>query len=292
MPIPESTLDRWAAAVPPGQSSHTYEVIKAAFSRHPWPNDMSHDVYLQGSYRNDTNIRQDSDIDVVMELTSAFHLDNAALPEYARAAHSNAFPNATHSLEDFYPETVNVLRQEFGHHQISVGNKAVRVEAAGGRLPADIVVCQTYRRYTNQAHYHRGVTFRTRRENRQVINFPKQHYDNGVAKNNSTIGQFKPTVRMIKRARNHMADRGTFDKDQAPSYCIECLLHNVPSAAFHRNRTATFTDILAWLANANLEHFCCQNGIQDLFGPSPDQWSVSSAYDLIRALLNLWQTWR
>ena len=114
MPIPESTLEQWAAAVPPGQSSHTYDVIKTVFELHRWPAEMTHDVYLQGSYRNDTNIRQDSDIDVVMELTSAFYLDNIALPERSRAAHSRSFPAATHDLDDFYKETLTLLRSRFG----------------------------------------------------------------------------------------------------------------------------------------------------------------------------------
>lgn len=292
MPIPESTLDQWAAAVPPGQSSHTYEVIKNAFSRHNWPPGMRHDVYLQGSYRNDTNIRQDSDIDVVMELTSAFHLDNSALPAHVRAAHSASFSSAQHTLDDFYRETIRALVQPFGDSQVHPGNKAVRVDGNNGRLPADVVVCQTYRYYTTQNHYEEGVTFRTRRDNRQVINFPKQHYANGVMKSNATRAEFKPTVRMMKRARNHMADQGSFDKDLAPSYFIECLLYNVPTTAFHHVRTATFTDVLVWLANANLDHLPCQNGIQNLFGPSQEQWSVENAYSFIGALANLWSRGR
>ena len=43
---------------------------------------MTYVSYLQGSYRNDTNIRGDSDVDLVLELNSVFKHDASVLSEY------------------------------------------------------------------------------------------------------------------------------------------------------------------------------------------------------------------
>ena len=291
MSIPESTLRQWASKAPPGQSAHTYEVVRTAFDKHVWPVGMRHDVYLQGSYRNDTNIRNDSDIDVVMELTSAFFLDASAVPEPARTRLADSFPTASRSLEDFYQEVLRALQDAFGHSRVSLGNKAVRLEASGGRLPADIVVCQTYRAYGDPSLYEKGIAFWTRRERRRIVNYPRQHYDNGVAKSGNTSGRFKAAVRMFKRARNEVPALSGYRSATAPSYFVECLLYNAPPRCFGGSYTDTFVDLVNWILEARLEDLYCQNGVQQLFGSSPEQWTVQAATDFAHGLANLWNTW-
>ncbi len=55
-------------------------------------------------------------------------------------------------------------------------------------------------------------------------------------------------------------------KDGAPSYFIECLLHNVPDHLFARKLAPTYVGILDWLETAKIEGFQCQNGQAPLFG--------------------------
>ena len=45
---------------------------------------MHRDFHLQGSYRNDSNIRGYSDVDVALELKSTTDYDTSALTQYER----------------------------------------------------------------------------------------------------------------------------------------------------------------------------------------------------------------
>ena len=289
--IPESTLQQWASKVPPGQSAHTYEVVRRALDQHVWPPGMRHDVYLQGSYRNDTNIRRDSDVDVVTELASSFIYDDSSVPQAGRIRLRQDIRPAAHTLEEFYGECLAALRATFGAAQVSPGNKAVRLEPSGGRLPADILVCQTHREYRPNLAWNEGITFQTRRDRRWIVNYPRQHHDNGVAKSGNTSGRFKAAVRMIKRARNELPASSGYGAAAAPSYFVECLLYNAPSRCFGGNYTDTFIALVNWILNTRLEGLLCQNGLQPLFGSSPEQWSVQAATGFAQGLADLWNTW-
>jgi hypothetical protein len=73
MPIPESQLETWETQGAPASSATTYNSIKQALESYSWPSDFGYEVYLQGSYANATNIRGNSDVDVIVEWTTAFY---------------------------------------------------------------------------------------------------------------------------------------------------------------------------------------------------------------------------
>src|SRR4051794_20212745 len=79
MAIPLSQLQVWSTRPDPRRSAETYASIRAALqgSTHLRPYDF--EVYLQGSYANATNVRADSDVDIVVQLTSAFRRNLSAL---------------------------------------------------------------------------------------------------------------------------------------------------------------------------------------------------------------------
>jgi hypothetical protein len=62
-----------------------------------------------------------------------------------------------------------------------------------------------------------------------IVNWPRQNYENGVAKNNATNRGCKCVVRVLKRLRNEMADRKIEAATPIASYLIECLVWNVPN---------------------------------------------------------------
>ena len=72
MTIPEHQLEKWSTLGAQTASANTYASIKKALEAHNWPPGMDHIVYLQGSYPNYTNIRGDSDVDVVVETSNTF----------------------------------------------------------------------------------------------------------------------------------------------------------------------------------------------------------------------------
>ena len=74
-----------------------------------------------------------------------------------------------------------------------------------------------------------------------MVSYPQLHHERGLAKEEATSRRFRRTIRMFKAARNRLVDNGALDKDDAPSYFIECLLHNVPDHLFKRKRASTYT---------------------------------------------------
>ena len=73
MAIPEDRLKVWANQGATEGSKNTYTSIKAALDGYSWPEGMKPDIYLQGSYANSTNIRGNSDVDVVAEMTCVYY---------------------------------------------------------------------------------------------------------------------------------------------------------------------------------------------------------------------------
>ena len=188
MPIPEATLNTWSRQGSITASQQTHEAIRDALSKWDDLRKRKYEVYLQGSYRNSTNIRGSSDVDVVAQINDVFYSNKDRLPPDQLAAHERAYGSATYRLQDFRQDVLEALREHFGSHAIVEGNKAIAVRADAGRLPADVVVCAQYRRYGHfRSHTDRasteGMTFWTR-EGRKIINYPKPHYQNGVQKNN------------------------------------------------------------------------------------------------------------
>lgn len=73
MAIPEAQLQTWSNQGATSLSANTYNSIKTCIEGNNWNDDISFNIYLQGSYRNSTNIRGDSDVDVVVEFSSVFY---------------------------------------------------------------------------------------------------------------------------------------------------------------------------------------------------------------------------
>lgn len=222
MTITESQLDTWSKRPDPGPSAATYQRIRSVLEGAWQLAGRSVEIYLQGSYGNDTNTRADSDVDVVAELTSTFHSDTTNLPPGDLARYQSDRIPATYHWDEYLEDVIDALRDAFGASAVDTsGNKSIKVARAAGRLPVDVVPAMHYRRYyqypaTGSPRYVEGIRFLTRRERRAVINYPKLHIANGQTKNKSTP-EYKASVRMIKNARRVACDLGLVPTDAAPS---------------------------------------------------------------------------
>lgn len=214
---------------------------------------MTYNFYLQGSYRNDTNIRGDSDVDVVLKLNSIFDYDATALFEYDRSRLSASFEKPTYTWNDFRREALKTLEAGFGNSLVGQGNKSIKLKANPPRLAADVVVCIEHRRYTSYNSYVKGITFGALRDKRWVVNYPQEHYKNGAAKSSRTLDRYKRTVRMFKNARNRLEETNRFSSNLAPSYFLECLLFNAPDYTFQYGFQDTYRSIVNWMNQTNLE---------------------------------------
>ena len=291
MSIPESELSKWSDHGLQAAAIRTHEKIRNVLDNYTWPSGMTRDFGLQGSYSNDTNIQDGSDVDVVLQLTSTFYPDVSGLSEWNQQAVLSRFDDAEWGLDDFRHEVLKALRNGFREPAVAQGNKSIKIKGTSKRLPADVVVCEGYRKYTGPYNYIEGVNLYAVQSKRWIVNYPKLHYDNGVDKSRRTSDRFKRTVRMFKSARNELQSRGMIRANLAPSYFLECLLYNAPDWMFQLSHQQTFRSIIAWMAATALRNLNCQNGQMQLFGSLPEQWSLSKAERLRNALVSLWDDW-
>jgi hypothetical protein len=252
------------------------------------------DVYLQGSYRNYVNTKADSDVDIVAELSSVCEHDTSYL-SFWEAQHFWAnMTYSNYSYDRFRSDVQNVLRKVFGDAVVE-HSKAIEVKGNWTRMKVDVLPVLRYR----QVHGYDGVNISAYDgiafwvEGRRIVNWPRQHFDNGVAKNQAANENFKPAVRMIKNARRVAVEHGLLQEGLAPSYFLQGLFWNVPNECFVADLSVTYCNTVNWLISNQAAHgwFKCQNGIDQLFGFSPEQWVTASAFQLEAALAALWNSW-
>lgn len=282
-------------------SSSTYQSIQTALGAKDSPiKDQNYEVYLQGSYKNDTNIRGDSDVDVVVQLDATFGYDLSQLNYDGKAAFQRAYPsNATYLWSGFRADVLRALRSYYGSSTVAEGSKSLKLKGGAGRLSADVVPAIHFQKYSsfsgiyNESHVD-GIQFWNRNDGRAIVNFPKPHYANGVAKNSEdrTNGWYKPTVRMFKNARTYLVNQGTIPDDLAPSYFLEGLVYNAPDIKFGGSFEDSFVEVFNWAwTEASRDTLVCQNGELLLFGPAAEQWDSTKAVELLAALKKLWENW-
>jgi len=300
MAIPEKIIESWANHGAIVLSKQTHESIRLALtSEKSLIKGKDYKVYLQGSYKNSTNIRGDSDVDVVVELQSTFSPDISMLSNVEKESYKSVYQGiAKYDWKNFRYDVMQSLINYYGNNSVCSGNKSLKLSPSSSRLPADIIPCIQHRKYTNFVDgknnvYIGGIKFYTIKENYPVINYPEIHYSNGILKNRelATNGWFKPTIRVFKNARNKLLERGLIPDELASSYHIENLLYNIPDELFGNSYQWTFYNIVNWLNSAELIKFTYQNGQLCLFGSMPHNWKTSDAKIFINGLTNLWNRW-
>jgi hypothetical protein len=294
MPISESQLETWSHQGSIQQSSATYQTVRSALlSDKAAYKDKDFEVFLQGSYGNDTNIYAESDVDTVIRLDSIFGYDLSALPpEQQTAFHQAISGNATYTFAEFKTGVVNRLTNAFDATNVTPGNKAIRIKPNGTRRSADVVACYQYRRYIrfislSDQEYVPGVIFPTTSSG-TIINYPKRHSDNCTTKHQATNNWFKPTVRIFKNMRSKLVEDGKLAKETAPSYYIEGMLWNVPKDKFGSSYGDTFCNCLNWLRQTDRTKLTCANEQYWLLGTTNVQWSAANCDLFLNALVRLW----
>ncbi|MBI2314766.1 nucleotidyltransferase [Candidatus Daviesbacteria bacterium] len=197
-------------------------------------------VYLQGSYKNKTNTKSESDVDIVVEYTPAYYpgfFDMSAeqIAEYHRVTIKHDY-----TFSQFKLDVYKVLLDEFSDKEVKWHPKCIRVLKNENRVNADVVVCFTHQRYTDPYAFDAvGIHF-FMDSGEEVVNFPVQHHKNGEDKNTETDGKFKDTVRIYKNIMQALVDSEKLKDEDAPSHFIESLVWNVSSPHFQ----GTYVEIL------------------------------------------------
>lgn len=232
----------------------------------------------QGSYRNRTNVRQDSDVDVCVLCEDTFFYD---LPPGVTADSVGITP-ASYMFKSSKNDVERALVNRFGRANVRRGNKAFDVNENTRRVDADAAPCFVYRLYVNSWRYHKGTALIADDTGRRITNFPQRQYDNGVMKNNATNRRFKRAVRIVKKLSHEMEDARVASARTMASFLIESLIWNAPDHLFGTPSLRDMTqNVIAHLweytrADATCGTWREENGIKFLFHGS-QSWTRSQA---------------
>lgn len=231
--------ERPASVTEEGTIERAERNVRLALADNHWLNDEGVVIRPQGSYHNNTNVRVEADIDL-----RAVH--PAAKVEYhenvVQSAARDILRYASAGLTDaqvfsrMRSELFANLGRKFGYLNVDIGRKALRIKGiTGSRAEVDVVPVVNYHfvqwnSALNRYSLFEGVAIYST-DGRWTINFPEQHYANGVAKNDRTSRRFKRIVRIFKRLRADMELRGLL-LIEVPSFLVECLVYAVEDEYF------------------------------------------------------------
>jgi hypothetical protein len=300
MAILESQLSTWANQGSIKMSSSTYESVKNCIDSISWKSDITYEIYLQGSYKNSTNIYGNSDVDIVVEFTKIFSSNTSNLDEIGKAVH-NSLGDAKYTLEDFKNTIVEKLEKNYGKESVEVGSKAIKIDGNASRLDADVVGCNTFKKYlkndgSKNLKATKGIIFTDSDNGDKIRNYPKIHYDNGVSKNvqNRTNGNYKSTVRIFRNIKASLVNSGKINSDLAPSYFVECLIYNGKDECFKQNTYQLrvynlLKQFVSDFKDNSVDNYVCQNEQRKLFGLGKQQWDKDDAKKFISEIIVLWE---
>ena len=243
----KAVFDTWtkpASDTEAEKQGNAQRMIRDAINSHEPLRTVSPKIIVQGSYRNNTNVRQDSDVDICVCCMSPFFYDYT-FADYTAGEAKNV--TAGYTFQQFKNDVGAALVKKFGRPQVNRGTKAFDVHANTYRVDADVVATFAHRRFQKKAYNYlaggyvypytepEGTQFFPDGGGGAIVNWPEQHYTSGVAKNKATSFRFKSSVRALKNLKYDMEANGNPAQKQAakqaPSYLVECLEYNVPAFA-------------------------------------------------------------
>lgn len=260
MKFTEDQFTRFAA--PPSQTERTKmdnaeRAVREAISRSDKLNARNVRVFAQGSYRNRVNVRADSDVDIAVVCGDVFYWDEPKGSDRETLSKAYGFESSNYSIKQFRAELGEALIKYFGQAAVEAGDKAFDIKANTYRVDADVAPFINHRRYIAGGGYIDGVEMRSRLGKR-IINWPDQHYNNGVAKNDRTGRSFKGCVRILKTLRYAMLAENIASAAETSSFLMECLIWNVPDQRLmHDTWTGSMRDALAYLFNNTIKNESC-----------------------------------
>ncbi|TAX64404.1 nucleotidyltransferase [Rhizobium leguminosarum] len=292
MAVSETQLDTWSAQGSIQQSATTNNSISGVLKDPASPYyPHNFETFLQGSYGNDTNIWADSDVDIVIRLSSVYYSDTDDLSPGEKANFDRNWSKAEYSLTKFKVEVTDWLKENYGAG-VDGSGKAIFVPGNGTRRDADVLACAEHRDYISypaygEPSYREGIVFWTK-DGVKIVNYPKQHSANCTQKHKDTNAYFKNTVRIFKNMRNRMIDEGWIKEGLAPSYFLEGLLSNVPDRFFAGSYTQTVTNCIDYASASDTSEFRCANKHHWLIRNAPVCWSPDDFEAYLRALNAYW----
>lgn len=184
----------------------------------------------QGSYYNNTNVPQESDVDVRLMYVKRFIYDvQEATPGIA---HGLGFGTYIGPSDDYLKgEIYTALVNKFGEGSVEFDGKCFEIHASKQRIDADVILAYPYRNFfpsrgeTLQINSPQieGITFWNGSD--WIKNYPIQHHELGKTKNTDTGRRYKAVVRAMKTFNLEMSN-------PLKSFFVEGLVYNCENTLF------------------------------------------------------------
>jgi hypothetical protein len=249
------TLQFWTSPLSTTEEQrveNTVSMIKDAVTSYKKLPDRTIETFVQGSYANNTNVRQNSDVDICLMLTSTFYCNYVE----GKTDEDYGYTSGSMTYTDYKSHIINLLKTKFGLDTVTIGNRSTKVNANSYHVNADIVPAFEYRDYRiigsiDPSKYVKGIKFYSA-DGKEIVNYPQDHIMNGTQKNKDTNYAYKKLVRIMKHIRDKMVEAGLVDGDTITSFLIECLVWNVPNYRITVDKlwTDTVKDAIAYLWTA------------------------------------------
>src|SRR5437867_2240392 len=154
----ETRLSSWAK--PPGASErdrmeNAERAVREAVTASAALQQHNIKVFPTGSYRNRTNVRQDSDVDIAVLCDESMYL---YLPPPMTHAQVGLIEGpAPYTATMFRADLHAALADHFGVAAVRAGNKAFDVHANSYRVDADVAACFEHRHYFDDNTFNLGT---------------------------------------------------------------------------------------------------------------------------------------
>ena len=251
------------------------------------------EVFAQGSYANNTNIKNNSDIDINVCYTGAFYYE---LPQGTTREQYGLTENVIYSFPKFKDDVEAVLVKTFGREQVVRKNKCIHIKGNSYHTEIDVVPTWLFRRYerTYNRSYVEGVTLFTD-SGARVINFPKQHLTNGRQHNTETRDRYKKLVRIVKRIHLNMEKDGYYSNEHITSFLLECLVYLLPVSIYDLWRSDSrwnemlYHAITYWYNATKTDSLLCKDWKEVselLYLMTGHKWDSSDVNDFVLKMWN------
>ena len=264
-------------------------MIREAIAAHVAFADIKVDVYTKGSYANNTNVKAESDVDIVVECCDLFYYEDR---DRSRPNHGTIEPyeGAWGDPAKFRREVKAALEAKFPG-SVKEGSVALFIEPSSARVDADVVPSFTYRDYFPDGSSREGTRV-FKADGTHIDNYPQLQLRLGREKNSRTNGAYKKAVRILKRLENLLVVAGLCD--EVPSYLLECLTYNCDESYFSRVAwrdvlQGCLADIYNYTMRAEpieeAERWLEANGAKYLFHPS-QKWTRAQVHAFAQTAWN------
>jgi hypothetical protein len=259
----EQTFSNWTGRASDAEQDRydwTKRQVDDALRRSSTLANYAFEVYPKGSYPNFTNVVRDSDVDVAAELTTFNNNDFIFEAEGLTLEDVDVTPyTGDYSLAAFKDDVERALVDHFGSAAVERGKKAIHIHESSQGLAADVVPCVTHRKWTSRTSNRQGIRLlNDANPGQKILNYPRQHLDQGVRKNDATLRRFKRVVRILKRLENEMVDAGVIEP--VPSFLIESAVWNCPDRAFNYSTwVGRVKEVLAFVFDGTKTDACVES---------------------------------